>query len=115
MLRDVLYGLVVAAVIGVLFALVMYFRPVNWNPGDDARDPLVLVGIMLSATGFFVEFVASRLDRRLRQDMSKIDERNRLFEEASRARAHRLNAYAIARRDSIRAPDTAVRDPESPR
>jgi multisubunit Na+/H+ antiporter MnhB subunit len=67
MLRGVLSGLVVAAVTGVLFALVMYFCPVSWNLGDDAWNLLVLVGIMLSGSGFFAEFLGSRLNRGLRE------------------------------------------------
>jgi hypothetical protein len=47
--------------------LSLYLSPLNWRFGDDARDLLVLVGLMLSATGFFVEFLASRLNRLLRE------------------------------------------------
>jgi hypothetical protein len=57
---------------------------------------LVLVGIMLSVSGFFAEFFGSRLNRRLSEDMPKIDERYRRFDESIRARALRLNSYALA-------------------
>jgi hypothetical protein len=95
MLRDICSGLALAALTGTLYALGMHFGPLNWSLGDDAFDLLVVVGIMLSATAFFVEFLGSTLDRRLRQDMAEIDERNRLFEEAARARALKLNAYLL--------------------
>ena len=42
------------------------FRPVDPEFGDDPWDLLVLVVIMLSGMGFFAEFVAARLNRRLR-------------------------------------------------
>ena len=61
-------GLTLAAVTGTLYALKMYLALLHWNFGDDACDLLVLVGIMLSATGFFGEFVAAaRLNRRSRE------------------------------------------------
>jgi hypothetical protein len=41
--------------------------------GADAWNVLLLVGIMLSAMGFFAEFVASNLNRRLRERMAEID------------------------------------------
>ena len=41
------------------------FEPVDPEFGDDAGDVLVLVGLILSATAFFVEFVALRLSLRL--------------------------------------------------
>jgi hypothetical protein len=75
--------------------------------GDDAFDLLVVVGTMLSATAFFVESLGSCLDRRLRHDMARADDRTRLFEEAMCARAFRLNAYGVGQRDFIAAPDTA--------
>ena len=59
MLRDFPSGLTLAAVTGTLYALKMYLALLHWNFGDDACDLLVLVGIMLSATGFFGEFVAA--------------------------------------------------------
>lgn len=71
-------------------------RSAALEPGDDARDLLVLVGLMLSATGFFVELVASRLNRRLREAMAVTDERSRRFDESARARALRLNAHVLA-------------------
>jgi hypothetical protein len=108
MLRDICSGLALAALTAALYALGMHFGPLNWNLGEDAFDLLVVVGIMLSATAFFVEFVGSCLDRRLRQDMARADDRTRLFEEAIRARAFRLNAYAVGQRDPIAAPDIAV-------
>jgi hypothetical protein len=95
MLRDVFSGLSLATVTGALYALGMYFGPLSWKLGDDAFDLLVVIGIMLLATAFFVEFLGSSLDRRFRQDMAEIDERNRLFEEAARARALELNAYLL--------------------
>ena len=48
MLRNVFSGLVVAAIMAALYALGMYFGPLNWKLGDDAFDLLVLVGTMLS-------------------------------------------------------------------
>jgi hypothetical protein len=96
MLRDVFSGLTLAAITGALYALVMYFCPVSWNLGDDAWNLLVLVGIMLSVSGFFAEFLGSRLNRRLREDMAEIDERSRRFDESIRTRALRLNEYALA-------------------
>jgi hypothetical protein len=45
--------------------------------------------------------------------MAKADDRTLLFEEAIRTRAFRLSAYAVAQRDSIAAPDTAVREPKT--
>lgn len=112
MLRDVRSGL--AALTGALYTFGMQFGPLKWNLGDDAFDLLMVVGIMLSATAFFVELLGSNLDRRLRQDdMAKANDRTRLFEEAIRARAFRLNAYAIGQRDFIAAPDTAVREPKT--
>jgi hypothetical protein len=113
MLPDICSGLALAALTGALYALGMHFGPLNWNLGDDAFDLLVVVGIMLSATAFFVESLGSCLDRRLRQDMAKADDRTLLFEEAIRTQAFRLNAYAVAQRDSITAPDTAVREPKT--
>ena len=55
---------------------------------------------MLSATGFFGEFVAAaRLNRRLLEASAEIDQRKRRFNESARARALRLNAYALASLD----------------
>jgi hypothetical protein len=113
MLRDICSGLALATLTGALYTLGMQFGPLKWHLGDDAFDLLVVVGIMLSATAFFVEFVGSCLDRRLRQDMARADDRTRLCEEAMRARAFRLNAYAIGQRDPVAAPDTAVREPKT--
>jgi hypothetical protein len=113
MLRDICSGLALAALTGTLYALGMHFGPLNWSLGDDAFDLLVVVGIMLSPAAFFVELLGSNLDRRLRQDMARADDRTRLFEEAIRARALRLNAYAVGQRDPIAAPDTAVREPKT--
>jgi hypothetical protein len=96
MLRDVLSGLFVAAATAVLFALVMHFGPVSCNFGDDAWNLLVLVGIVMSAGGLFAEVLGSRLNRGLREASAEIDERSRLFDESIRARALRLNAYALA-------------------
>jgi hypothetical protein len=96
MLRDFFYAVILAGVTGALYPLAMYLVPLHWNLGDDARDLLVLVVLMLSATGFFVEFVASRLNRRLRETMAVTDECSRRFDESARARALRLNAYAFA-------------------
>jgi hypothetical protein len=70
----------------------------NRTFGDDTWDVLVLIGVMLSASGFFTEFLGSRLNRRAREDVVEIDKRSRRFEESTRARALRLNAYAIGRR-----------------
>ena len=96
MRQDFFSGLTLAAITGALYALGMYFGPVSWSPGDDAWDLLVLVGIMLSVSGFFAEFLGSRLNRRLREASAEIDERSRRFDESIRARALRLNAYALA-------------------
>jgi hypothetical protein len=96
MLRDFGSALILAAVTGALYALGMYLGPLHWNLGDDARDVLVLVGIMLSATGFFVEFSASRLSRRLHQGMKVMDDRSRRLDDIARERASRLNAHASA-------------------
>ena len=93
MLRDFPSGLTLAAVTGTLYALKMYLALLHWNFGDDACDLLVLVGIMLSATGFFGVFVAAaRLNRRLLEASAEIDQRKRRFNESARARALRLNA-----------------------
>ena len=105
-MRDVFSGLTLATVTGALYALGMYLGPLSWKLGDGAFDLLVVVGIMLSATAFFVEFLGSTLDQRLRQDMAEIDERNRPFEEAARARALKLNAYLLARPDCVATNDT---------
>ncbi|MGZ8335999.1 MAG: hypothetical protein ACXWU1_04995 [Allosphingosinicella sp.] len=96
MLRDFGSALILAAVTGALYALGMYLGPLHWNLGDDARDLLVLVGLMLSATGFFVEFLASRLSRRLHQGMRVMDNRSRRLDDIARERANRLNAHASA-------------------
>jgi hypothetical protein len=50
-------GLALAAMTGALYALGMYVGPLSWNLGDDAFDLLMVVGIMLSTTAFFVEFL----------------------------------------------------------
>ena len=63
MLRDFFSAVILAGVTGALYALGMYLGPLHRNLGNDARDLLVLVGLMLSATGFFVEFVAFAIDR----------------------------------------------------
>jgi hypothetical protein len=73
----------------------MHFGPVNCNFGDGAWNLLPLVGIMLSAGGFFAEVLGSRLNRRLREASIEMDERNRRFDESVRARALPLNAYAL--------------------
>ena len=96
MLRDFGSALILAAVTGALYALGMYLGPLHWNLGDDARDLLVLVGLMLSATGFFVEFLASRLSRRLHQGMRVMDNRSRRLDDIARERVNRLNAHASA-------------------
>ncbi len=95
MLRDVCSGLALAAMTGALYALGMYFGPLSWNLGDDAFDLLMVVGIMLSATAFFVEFLGSSLSRRLREADAEIDKHSRRFEENARSRALQLNAYAL--------------------
>ena len=59
-----------SALIGALYALWCFFVPRQWGPGADAWDVLLLVGIMLSAMGFFAEFVASDLNRCLRERMA---------------------------------------------
>ena len=79
----------------------------SWSPGDDAWDLLVLVGIMLSVSGFLAEFLGARVSRRLREDMAEIDERSRRFDESIRARALRLNAYALAQFDCTAATNAA--------
>jgi hypothetical protein len=113
MLRDFPSGLTLAAVTGTLYALKMYLALLHWNFGDDACDLLVLVGIMLSATGFFGEFVAAaRLNRRLREASAEIDQRKRRFNESARARALRLNAYALASLDGTTATHSAMVAPE---
>jgi hypothetical protein len=55
MWQDFLSGLTLAAITGALYALATYFGQVSWSPGDDAWDLLVLVGIMLSVSGFLAE------------------------------------------------------------
>ena len=68
---------------------------------------------MLSATGFFGEFVAAaRLNRRLRKASAEIDQRKRRFNESARARALRLNAYALASLDGTTATHSAMVAPE---
>jgi hypothetical protein len=113
MLRDVRSGLMLAALTGALSALGMHFGPLNWKLGDDAFDLLVVVGIMLSATAFFVELVGSSLNRRVREEMAEIDERTRRFEETTRARALWLNAYAVLGRDCMVATEAALGEPRS--
>ena len=113
MLRDFPSGLTLAAVTGTLYALKMYLALLHWNFGDDACGLLVLVGIMLSATGFFGEFVAAaRLNRRLLEASAEIDQRKRRFNESARARALRLNAYALASLDGTTATHSAMVAPE---
>ena len=96
MWQDFLSGLTLAAITGPLYALGMYFGSVIWRPGDDAWDLLVLVGIMLSVSGFFAEFLGSRLSRGLCEVSAEIDERSWRFDESIRARALRLNGYPLA-------------------
>jgi hypothetical protein len=105
MLRDFFSAVILAGVTGALYPLVMYLVPLHWNLGDDARDLLVLVVLMLSATGFFVEFVASRLNRQLR---AVTDECSRRFDESARARALRLNAHVLAPLGCTTATDEAA-------
>lgn len=112
MLRDVLSGLTLAAVTGVLYAIWMQFGPLTWKLGGAGFDLLLVVGVMLSAMAFFVDVLGARLDQRLHTEMAKADERNRLFDEVRSARALRLNTDAIERRDFIAAPNTVVREPE---
>ena len=113
MLRDVCSGLPLAAMIGVLCALEMYFGPLSWKLGDDAFDLLVVVGIMLSGTAFFVEFLGSSLNRQLREADAEIKRRSRRFEENARVRALQLNAYAVRRRDCVAATEAALREPKT--
>ncbi len=61
MLRDVFSGLTLAALTVALYALGMYFGPLNWKLGDDAFELLVHVGMMLSVIGFSAEFLGSRV------------------------------------------------------
>lgn len=101
MLRDICSGLALAALTGALYALGMQFGPLKWHLGDDAFDLLVVVGIMLSATAFFVESLGSCLDRRLREADAEVDGRSRRFEEDARAKALQLNAYALETVDGM--------------
>lgn len=59
MLRGVLSGLTLAAVTAAPYALGMQFGPLTWTLGGDGFDLLLVVGVMLSATGFFAEFLSS--------------------------------------------------------
>lgn len=113
MLRDVLSGLALAAVTGVLYAIWMQFGPLTWKLGGAGFDLLLVVGVMLSAMAFFVEVIGARLDQHLHTEMAKADERNRLFDAVRSVRALRLNADAVERRDLTAAPNTAVREPET--
>ena len=108
MLRDFFSAVILAGVTGALYPLVRCLVPLHWNLGDDARDLLVLVVLMLSATGFFVQFVASRLNRRLREAMAVTDECSRRFDESARARALRLNAHVLAPLGCTTATDEAA-------
>jgi hypothetical protein len=74
----------------------MHLGPLNWDLGDDAFDLLVVVGIMVSATTFFVKSLGSNLGRRLREADAEIDERSRRFEEDARAKALQLNALRLS-------------------
>jgi hypothetical protein len=96
MLRPLLAGLTMSALTAVLYALWCFFVPRQWGLGADAWDVLLLVGIMLSAMGFFAGFIASASSRRLREDIAEIDERNRRPGEIARETANRLNALALA-------------------
>lgn len=93
MLRPVLAGLAMSALTTALYALWCFFVPRQWGLGADAWDVLLLVGVMLSAMGFFAAFEVSNLDRRLHERMAEIDDRNRRCSESARANALRLNAY----------------------
>lgn len=112
MLRDVLSGLTLAAVTGALYAIWMQFGPLTWKLGGAGFDLLLVVGVMLSAMAFFVEVLGARLDQRLHKEMAKADERNHLFNAVRSARALRLNADAVERRDLTASSGSAVRDPE---
>jgi hypothetical protein len=89
MLRDFRSALILAALTGTLYALGIYLSPLHSNVGDGAWNLLVLLGIVLSATGFVVEFVASRLSRRLRERGTVFDDR---LDAIAREKAMRLNA-----------------------
>ena len=52
---------------------------------------MITCSIMLSVSGFFAEFLGSRLNRGLREASAEIDARNRRFDESVRARALLLN------------------------
>jgi hypothetical protein len=90
MLRDFRSALILAALTGTLYALGIYLSPLRSMVGDGAWNLLVLLGIVLSATGFVVEFVASRLSRRLRKGGTAFDDR---LDAIAREKAMRLNAY----------------------
>jgi hypothetical protein len=89
MLRDFRSALILAALTGTLYALGIYLSPLRSNVGDGAWNLLVLLGIVLSATGFVVEFVASRLSRRLREGGTVFDDH---LDAIAREKAMRLNA-----------------------
>lgn len=90
MLRDFRSALILAALTGTLYALGIYLSPLRSIVGDGAWNLLVLLGIVLSATGFVVEFVASRLSRRLREGGTAFDDR---LDAIAREKVMRLNAY----------------------
>ena len=106
MLRSLLAGLAMSALTAALYALWCLFVPRQWGLGADGWDVLLLVGVMLSAMGFFAGFICSRLDCRAQEDTAAIDERNRRLDEMAREKASRLNAYALASVDCATAADS---------
>jgi hypothetical protein len=57
-------------------------------------------------------FSGSSLNRRREAD-AEIDKRSRRFEENAGARALRLNAYAVRRRDCTAATEAGIREPKT--
>lgn len=100
MLRDTGCGLLLATVTGVLYGVMLQFGPLQWGLGEDARDLLVLVGMMLSGAGFVAEFIGSRLSRRLRAGLREIDQRRCREDILLRDRAMRLNRWKSETEDS---------------
>ena len=108
MLRPLLTGLAMSALIAALYALWCFFVLRQLGSGADARDVFLLVGIMLSAMGFFAEFIGFRLNCRAREDTAEIDERYRRFDESARAKALRLNAHIHRQIGCTGTTDTAM-------
>jgi hypothetical protein len=105
MLRDFRCALILSALTGTLYALGIYLSPLRPNVGDGAWNLLVLLGIVLSVIGFVVEFVASRLSRRLREGGPAFDDR---LDAIAREKAMRLNACLPTSADCSSSSDGSV-------